>query len=196
MSLFRAPVKRTRHGFTVRLGDDETQLVLRLLGELRALLAADVPPADVPSGDVPAGDVPGERSAEAPGVEALTARLFPVANPDDDEMEAEYQRLMRDELITSRVSAIATVEDLLTSGEQIDEAQMTAFMQSVNAVRLVLGTMLDISDDAPDAHRDTGGSSAGTDAEAAAELEDTPEYHLYAYLSWLLEHIVRALSGR
>lgn len=163
MNPFRPPVKRTRHGFAIRLGDDETQLVLRLLGELRALLAE--------------GD---------PASSALTGRLFPVANPDDDEMEAEYQRLMRDELVTSRLSAIATVEDILADGRTVDEAELTAFMQSVNAVRLVLGTMLGVTDDI---EPDDG------DGEVPDDMEDTPEYHLYGYLSWLLEHIVKSLSG-
>jgi Domain of unknown function (DUF2017) len=53
-------------------------------------------------------------------------------------------------------------------------------MQSINAIRLVLGTMLgiDVEDD------------DGDDANRAA----TPEYHLYDFLSWLLEWTVRALS--
>ena len=54
-------------------------------------------------------------------------------------------------------------------------------MQSVNSIRLVLGTMLGVTDD-PAA------------AEVTAGFEDTPEYHLYAYLSWLLEHTVRTIS--
>jgi hypothetical protein len=160
MNPFRAPVKRTRHGFVVRLGTNETEIVLRLLGELRELLTA---------GDDPAAA-------------ALTNRLFPVANPDDAEMEAEYQRLMRDELIESRVASIGIVETILADDEPIGELQLTAFMQSINAVRLVLGTMLDVSDD-PE-----------TD-DVRASLEDSPEHHLYAYLSWLLEHTVHALSS-
>ena len=158
---FRAPIKRTRHGFVVRLGDAETGLVLRMLGELRELLTSDEPSA----------------------IE-LTKRLFPVAVPGDEEMEAEYQRLMRDELVQSRVASITTVEELLADGDTtVDEAGLTAFMRSINAVRLVLGTMLDVSDD-PD-----------TD-EVRATLRDSPEHHLYAYLSWLLEHTVQALTGR
>jgi hypothetical protein len=54
-------------------------------------------------------------------------------------------------------------------------------MQSINSIRLVLGTMLGVSDD-PDEDEVTPG------------LEGSAEYHLYAYLSWLLEHTVQALS--
>ncbi|CAN5397596.1 hypothetical protein BH23ACT3_BH23ACT3_21660 [soil metagenome] len=169
MNPFRAPVKRTRHGFVVRLGGTESEVVLRLLGELRELLTAGDPTGGDPAG----GD---------PAVAALTNRLFPVANPDDPEMEAEYQRLMRDELVQSRMSSIGIVEEILRSDEPIDEPKLTAFMQSINAVRLVLGTMLDVSDD-PEAD------------EVRAGLDDSPEHHLYAYLSWLLEHTVHALSS-
>ena len=52
-------------------------------------------------------------------------------------------------------------------------------MQSINAVRLVLGSMLGITDD---------------DSADAADLADSPEHHLYDFLSWLLEWTVRSLS--
>jgi hypothetical protein len=157
---FRPPVRRARSGsYTLHLDDDEIGLVRRLLAELRALLTADPAEAD-----------------------AITTRLFPTVHPDDPEQEAEYQRLMRDELVTSRLAALDTVDAALVSGERLDEAQLTAFMQSLNAVRLVLGTMLDVGDD-PD------------DDEVSSELADSAEHHLYGYLSWLLEWTVRAMSG-
>ena len=53
-------------------------------------------------------------------------------------------------------------------------------MQAVNGVRLVLGTILDVSED-----------------DDVDELEEhVPEYQLYAYLSWLLDSAVLAASGR
>jgi len=164
MSRFRGPVRRSKGGFSLHLSDDEVALIRRLLGELDALMADAADP---------------EGSHEEP---AALRRLFPVAHPDDPELEAEYQRLMRSELIASRREAIQEVERMLTAGSRIDAAELTAFMQSVNAVRLVLGSMLDVSDD-PD--RDEIAPGAG----------DSPEYHLYAYLSWLLEWTVQALAG-
>lgn len=163
MIRFRGPVRRTADGFVVELDADETALVRRLIGELRDLLTDDEP-----------GDA----------AQDLLARLFPVAYPDDAEMEAEYQRLMRDELVQSKLAAFDTVDAVLAvrQGEPIDEGQMTALMQSLNSIRLVLGTMLDVSDD-PDAD------------EVADGFEDSPEYHLYGFLSWLLEHCVRALTA-
>ena len=162
MARFRAPVRRTRDGFALRLEAEEVALLRRLLAELRTLLLAD--------------ELPDE-------AEALTRRLFPTAHPDDPELEAEYQRLMREELVASRVASIDLVDELLAPGTTLDDAQIGAFMQSVNAVRLVLGTMLGVTDD----------PSAADDGVGAGHA-DSPEYHLYGYLSWLLEWTVRAQS--
>jgi hypothetical protein len=155
MNRFRPPVRRTRGGYALNLGDDEVGILRRVLAELREVLTTD-----------------SEETAE------LVQRLFPAAYTDDPEREAEYQRLMREELVASRLEAIALVDRMLVSGERLDEEQLTAFMQSVNAIRLVLGTMLSVSEDDDDSGR-----------------SDSPEHHLYAYLSWLLEWTVRALSG-
>lgn len=164
MSLrFRPPVRASGDGFVVDIGADEAALVRRLVGELRALLTE------------------GESAA---GADALLVSLFPVAHPDDDEMEAEYQRLMREELVASKLGAFDVVDDVLGDGEAsvLDESELTAVMQSINSIRLVLGTMLGVTDD-PDA----------TD-EVASALVDSPEYALYSYLSWLLDWCVKALS--
>jgi hypothetical protein len=152
---FRAPVRRDDDGFVVALSDDEAELVRRLLAEMGELLT---------------GDAQGE----------LTARLFPVVHPDDPEQEAEYQRWMRPELVESKLAAIGTVDHALSGDGRLDEGGMIAFMQAVNSVRLVLGTMLGISDEEqPDED----------DADSPYEMQ------LYVYLSWLLEWSVRALSA-
>lgn len=149
-------VTRSRHGYVLHLGAEERAVVAHLLDELRSLLQA-----------------PG---AAAPAL----ARLFPVVHPERPDQEAEYQRLMRDELLQSRLGAIDTVQRVLGgSGRKVtlDEGQLMAFMQSINSIRLVLGTMLDVTeDDEP-------------------TPDDSPEHHLYGYLSWLLDASVRAVSG-
>lgn len=126
----------------------------RLLGELRSLLVEPDPLTEP----------------------QVTARLFPVVHREDPEQEAEYQRLTREELVASRVAGIDAVRAVLDrTGRKVtmNEAELTSFMQAVNGVRLVLGTMLDV----------------GEDDEGADETE--PEYHLYAFLSWLLDATVR-----
>ena len=157
---FRPPVRPKGDGFVIDIGADEAALVVRLLGELRELLADPDP---------------------SPESQALLGRLFPSAYPDDAELEAEYQRLMREELVQSRLASIDGVERVLSGNGRVDEAGLTAFMQSVNAIRLILGTMIGVTDD------------HDSDAiDALDELEATPEHQLYGYLSWLLEWAVRA----
>lgn len=161
MGIFRRPVRRSGAGFVIDLRDEEAALIHRLVGQLRALLTDDDPDAES---------------------RALIVRLFPVAYPDDDEMEAEYQRLMRDELVQSKLAAFDIIDDAVGTGDVIDEGRLVAVMQSINSIRLVLGVILDVSDD-PDR------------AEVDEAAEDSPEYHLYGYLSMLLDACVQALSG-
>jgi len=109
-------------------------------------------------------------------------RLYPVAYHADAEKDAEYQGYMRDELSQSRAAAINTVKELLTTEESVSEAQIMAFMTVLNSLRLVLGTMLDVSED--------------TDEDAFDE--DDPlwgQYQLYGYLGWLLEWTIATVSG-
>lgn len=157
----------------LRLAADERAMLGRLLDELRSLLTAPVDGATAPA----------------------TARLFPVAHPDDADLEAEYQRLTRDDLVASRLAGLATVEQVLASaspggrrGRRTDvvtftDDELLAFMQAVNSIRLVLGTLLDVDeDDEPADHADDDSAV------------NTPEYHLYAYLSWVLDSAVAVLS--
>ncbi len=152
-------MRRVEGGYALGFEAEERELLARLLGELRALLVTDGEDHDL-----------------------LLDRLFPPAYPDDEEAEAEYQRLMREELVTARVASIDTVVEVLEPDATplLTESQTMAFMQSVNAVRLVLGSMLGIVDDDSAEHADDGHS---------------PEHQLYAFLGWILEWTVRALSG-
>ena len=61
----------------------------------------------------------------------------------------------------------------------LSEGETIAFLQSTNAIRLVLGTMLGITDD---------------ESADAADDRHTPEHQLYDFLSWILEWTVRSLS--
>ena len=136
-------------------------MVVRVLGELRALLT--------------------DAESSTPGEEhLLVARLFPAVY-DDPQQESEYQRLMRDELVASRIEAIDAVTEVLHPRKMapLDEREMLALMQSTNAVRLVLGTMLGIADD---------------ESAEAAEGQDSAEHSLYHFLGWLLEWTVRSMS--
>ena len=114
-------VSRSGSGYVLHLGRDERTIVVRLLDELREML-------------------------QSPATPDALARLFPVVHPDEPEREAEYQRLMRDELVTSRLAGIDTVTDVLERPGrkvQLDEGELLAFVQAVNSIRLVLGTVLE-----------------------------------------------------
>ena len=155
---FIPPVQRVRDGYAFNLGDDERQLITRLLTELSQLLMGE---SDDPR----------------------LVRMFPPAYhlADDAEADAEYQRLMREELVASRLTGISTVNAALQSPEPVDEESMVAFVQAINGLRLVLGTMLDVSEDLDPDDIDDDDPLAG-------------EHHLYSFLSWLLDWAVRALG--
>src|SRR5690606_31751849 len=107
-------------------------------------------------------------------------RLFPPAYPDDPERDAGYQVLTRDELLEHRLAALDVVESTLDGKGDLDEAAMTAWMGTLNSLRLVLGTRLDVDEELP-------------------QLDDddplAPAYAVYEYLGWLLSQVVDALSA-
>ncbi|MGB3734924.1 MAG: DUF2017 family protein [Ilumatobacter sp.] len=165
-----ATTKKGATTWTLNIGEDEQAVVADLLGQLRTLLSSDDDP------DTPASP--------------LLDRLFPNAYTaeEDAEKEAEYQRLMREELVASRLFQIEAVAGYIASGEgqTLDEGQVIALMQSVNAVRVVLGTMLNVTDDDPEFD-----GTADPDEDDDFEIER----RLYAFLSWLLDWIVRSLQA-
>jgi hypothetical protein len=155
---FRPPIERVKQGFRINLDAEERDLVLRLVDEMRTLLMG---PSDNP---------------------ALT-RVFPVAYHQQAhaEFDAEYQRLMREELVASRLAGISMIDEALNSTTPLTEAQLSALMQGLNGLRLILGTVLDV----------------GEDHDADLIPDDDPrvgEHHLYVFLSWLLEWTVRAMQ--
>ena len=80
-----------------------------------------------------------------------------------------------------RVKAALETFARTAESKHIDEAALLGWMQCINGVRLVLGTLLDVSEE-DDLHRLD--ESDPHFAEAA----------LYGYLSGLLEEIVQVLS--
>ena len=152
--LRRQRIKRTGPDrFRVNLPGPERDVLRDLLPQLRGLLAEPPMTAD-------------ERMR----------RVFPTAYATDPELDAEYQRFMREELVTSHTAAIDRVIASIDRTE-LTEAELLSWTQSINSIRLVLGTMLDVSEDG--SHEDPS----------------DPGYALYAYLSGILEELVGALSA-
>jgi Domain of unknown function (DUF2017) len=116
---------------------------------------------------------------EADSKDERIRRLFPTVYTTDPEKEAEYQHYMRSELMESKLAGLDLFEASLSRSE-LSEAELMGWMQSINSVRLVLGTLLDVSEDQIDYDLD------GPDADG---------HLLYNYLSGLLDEIVTALSA-
>ena len=143
--------------FRINLSEDERETMLRFVDQLEEVLSADY-------------------------TDPRLRRLFPTAYHENPHLDAEYQGYMRDELSQSRAASIATVREVLGSENPISESQLYAFMMVLNSLRLVLGTLLGVSED-----EDTDDID-----------EDDPTFgqaQLYGYLGWLLEWTVDTLSN-
>jgi hypothetical protein len=106
-------------------------------------------------------------------------RLFPPAYDDGDD-DREFQELMGDELLAGRRRALETLEQ--TAGaKRLDDTEAQAWLTALNDLRLVLGTRLDVREDL-------------SLAELSPRHPQSREYGLYAYLSWLQEQLIQALT--
>ena len=146
--VLRRPVRRSRSGrYQLHLSSDERQLLRSLPEQLNAVLLED---------------------------DASVRRLFPPAYADDPEREAEYQGLMREDLLSRRRAAHEIMARTIDAND-LDAEELNAWLATLNDFRLVLGTRLDVRED------DMG--------------DDTPAYALYHYLTYLEEVVVEALAG-
>jgi hypothetical protein len=117
-----------------------------------------------------------ERDPENPDLR----RLFPPAH-EDREREAEYRDLVGDELLAGRARALATLEETI-GATKLTAEQADAWLRALNDVRLVVGTRLDVREDMDYSALDPSDPNAR-------------ELSVYAYLSWLQEQLVEALSS-
>jgi hypothetical protein len=108
-------------------------------------------------------------------------RLFPPSYADDAVREAGYQMMMGDELRQRHLGA-ARLLGGTAEQERLDPEQATAWLQAINGVRLVLGTQLDITDDA-------------APVRIARDDPDLGRWAAYEFLSILLNELVEAMSA-
>jgi len=81
-------------------------------------------------------------------------RLFPTGHATDAEVDRQYQAMVHDDLLSSRREVLSAV-GASAEGDELDRATLEQWMVGLNAVRLVLGTVLDVSEDGvPDLDRD------------------------------------------
>lgn len=152
----RTRIRRRGPGsYEVRLRSNDQALVGELVRQLREQLM---------------------QSTDAPHLR----RLFPPAYANDAERDAGYQVLTRDELLEGRLAALDVVERTLDGAHELDQAELTAWMTTLNSLRLVIGTRLDVDEDAHDFDPDD---------------PLAPEYAVYEVLGWILAQVIDAMSG-
>ena len=143
--------------YLVLLSPTERQVLAQVCAELRAALDDDT-------------DDPSFR------------RLFPAAYAQDPELQQFFEQMTRGELTDTRVAALTVMAD--TAGNDVLTAEeIESWMLATNALRLVLGTRLDLSED------DDLDRIEPDDPNLAA-------YVLYGFLSELLGSIVTCLRIR
>ena len=151
----RGPIRRTRKGdFAFTISAEERDILRALPLQLRDLLETDDP---------------------------SLRRVFPPAYPDDEELEAEYRRLMAADLV-ERHSGALDVMEATVDHDRLAEDEVHAWLGALNDLRLVLGTRLDVTED----------------MDAVPSDPSDPRTHafaLYQYLTWLQGEIVEALNG-
>ncbi|HEX5903170.1 MAG TPA: DUF2017 family protein [Actinomycetota bacterium] len=151
-------VKRSRlGGYVVRLPPAEREVLGSLPPMLRGMLS--------------------EQDPEDPAIR----RLFPSAFLDDEKAAADFDSVVRDDLMEQRLAAIETLERTVGS-DRLSEEELSAWLASVNDLRLVLGVRLAVTEES-------------TPDEFGGDPETEQAYGLYAYLSYLEEEMVEALAG-
>ncbi|MGA1365368.1 MAG: DUF2017 family protein [Ilumatobacteraceae bacterium] len=165
------PVFRLKNGnYRIDLATDHRKLLTQLVEQLRDSLATTTDDANL-------------------------RRLFPTAYNNDAKKDAEYQRLMRDELLESRLAAIDVTIKVIAQDDEISAEEIDAFARSINSLRLVLGTTLDIAESDYGSQSDTQHSDDPDSDEASEADEFLIQKELYEYLGWLLEWTVGAQSS-
>jgi hypothetical protein len=108
------------------------------------------------------------------------ARLFPDGYSDDEHASADFRRFTEQDLRAQKLTALTTVQETLsdwTGKSSISAAHAQDWLKALNDLRLVLGTRLEITDEAE------------TDFEA-----DEPGIHLYNYLTYLQGTLIDSLT--
>lgn len=194
-------VKRIgRDRLRLRLGAEEIALLRSLPEQLRSVLAATDAAAEEPTDLF--GPAPGQGStpADAWGTPAdrwgtqadpVLERLFPRAylEAEDVERDAEYQRLVRDDLLEAKLANLDVVTSTLDRGTvslrrwtvDLTEDEAGSWLGALNDLRLALGVRLGITED--------------FDGDVDPSDPRAPALHVLSYLGWLEENLVDALSS-
>ncbi len=169
VKIYKGPLVRTRHGtYKLALPKDQCEVLTHLITELRDSLLTTTDDVSL-------------------------RRLFPTAYHNDAKKDAEYQRLMREELLASRLSSIETALEVISSSNELSESEVDAFARSINSLRLVIGTSLDIAESDSSDSSDSDSEIPDSNQDELAE-QKLVQRELYDFLGWILEWTVSAQS--
>jgi hypothetical protein len=118
--------------------------------------------------------------AEDPSSDPAVARLFPPAYEDDPLQNLEFETALGNAPRNGKLDAIATVERTIRASD-VSEDELLDWMKVVNDARLVLGTRIEITEQA-------------TQRDFPADHPDHDSFGVYVYLTWLEDRILRALG--
>jgi hypothetical protein len=151
----------TDDGLQLTIDEHSRKVIIHLLGELRVELMQ-------------------AKSSNSHELAPHMKRLFPVAYHNDEQLNEEYRRLTHADLADSHVAAVDDAIAMLTPQRVFTTGDLERFVRAINAMRLVLGTILDVSEDEPD--------DADEDDATAIQRE------VYDYLGWLLQSTLQHLE--
>jgi hypothetical protein len=124
-------------------------------------------------------------------VDPVLERLFPSAylEPEDVERDAEYHRLMRNDLLESKLANLDVITKTLDRGTvslrrwtvDLTEEEAGAWLGALNDLRLALGVRLGITED--------------FDGDVDPSDPQAPALHVLSYLGWLEENLLVALTS-
>ena len=171
--------QHTRRGVVVTLAGMERRALASILDQFRQLLFI--------------------------GTDPNLACLEPPACLDDPETELEYRDMAANRMLRHRLEAIETVENGLHEGT-LDYDAVSAWMQTINGIRLYLGERLGISGGLGPESSDNPEADSRAEAEVGRDevITEHPQVAtgehdenltpVYEWLGGLLEQLVEAAA--
>ena len=151
------PFRKRGARYAVSLSEPEREMLAEICRQSRALLEAEDPSSD-----------------------AAVARLFPPAYQDDPLQNLEFESALGDTPRNGKLDSLATVERTALATD-LSEDELLDWMKVVNDARLVLGTRIEITEQA-------------TQRDFPPEHPDHDSFEVYVYLTWLEDRILHALG--
>ena len=118
--------------------------------------------------------------AERDVLRSLPGQLRQLLGTDDPALERLFPPAYRDDPLAQATPVIDVMEQTIDT-ERLSEDQLVAWLGAINDIRLVLGTRLEVTEET-------------YEEEIPDDDARAPTYALYAYLGWLEEQVVAALS--